>query len=198
MPTPADTTGLILAGGRSRRFGRDKALAVLDGVSFVEHVARALRPHVAELLVATGSTPRCYPVDARVVLDPVPDGGPLAGLAAGLEAATTPWLLAAAVDLPYLTHETLAPLTAAASAPVDVVIGREGNARLQPVCALWRVATVAPIVREHLACRRRALHALLDRLVVHDVALPPELLRNVNDPEDVQPIRSGPSPPGAG
>ena len=105
MPRPAETTGLVLAGGQSRRCGSDKALARLGDRPFVQCVCEALTPWVAETLVATGPSRRDYPVAARVVVDAVPDGGPLAGLAAGLAAACTPWLLAIAVDLPYVTAE---------------------------------------------------------------------------------------------
>jgi molybdopterin-guanine dinucleotide biosynthesis protein A len=179
-------TGLILAGGRSRRFGSDKALAERDGVPLVVGVHAALAPHTAEVLIATGPAPRRYPVPARVVCDGVPDGGPLAGLAAGLEAARTPWVLAAACDLAGLTADALRPLLAAADdgAP-DAVVALDGEGRRQPVCTLYRRAPVLPLTTAHLAARRLALHALLDRLAVQEVPLDPAALRNVNAPGDL-------------
>ncbi len=184
MPTPAETTGLILAGGRSRRYGSDKALAHAGGVPFVRLVHDALAAHAAEVIVATGPTARVYPVPARPVLDRVADGGPLAGLAAGLAAARTPWLLAVAVDLPALTADALAPLLAADAAAVDadVVVALDGDGRRQPVCALWRVDAVRPVAEAHLAWGRLALFALLGALRVAEVALDAGALRNVNAP----------------
>jgi molybdopterin-guanine dinucleotide biosynthesis protein A len=169
-------TGLILAGGRSRRFGSDKALAERDGVPLVVGVHAALAPHTAEVLIATGPAPRRYPVPARVV----------AGLAAGLEAARTPWVLAAACDLAGLTADALRPLLAAADdgAP-DAVVALDGEGRRQPVCTLYRRAPVLPLTTAHLAARRLALHALLDRLAVQEVPLDPAALRNVNAPGDL-------------
>ena len=183
MPTPTEVTGLILAGGGSRRFGRDKALAERDGVPFVASVFGALSAHAASVLVSTGPTPRAYPVDARIVLDPVPDGGPLAGLAAGLAACETPWMLAAAIDLPLLTADALRPLLKAVPEAVDVAVALDADGRRQPTVALWRVATGAPVVAEHLSAGRLALHALLDRLTVREV--PVGGLRNVNRPSDL-------------
>jgi len=173
----------VLAGGESRRFGRDKALAEHDGRPFVQIVHDALVPHCTEVLIATGPTPRAYPVPSRVLLDPIPDGGPLAGLAAGLAEAQTPWLLAIAVDLPHLTPGALAPLLASSS-DADVVVALDADGRRQPVCALWRCATVRPVVGARLARRQLALFGLLDELVVREVELLPEALRNVNAPRD--------------
>ena len=185
MPTPAETTGLILAGGRSRRFGRDKALAMQGGRTFVEAVHRALAPHAGRVLIATGPSPRDYPVEAETVLDAVVVGGPLAGLAAGLAAARTPWLLAVAVDLPHLTPDALRPLVAEGQEADAAAVAVDEAGRRQPVCALWRVEAVRPVVREQVARGHLAMHALLDRLDVREVALEVGALRNVNAPEDL-------------
>ncbi len=185
MPTRADTTGLILAGGRSRRFGTDKALADLAGVPFVALVHAALAAHADATLIATGSAPRAYPVPARVVLDARADAGPLAGLVAGLEAAETPWLLAAAVDLPYLTPAALRPLVQAPTDGADVLVALGADGRRQPACALWRVRTAAPVARGHLTSGRLALHDLLGALAVREVAVEGGALHNVNRPDDL-------------
>lgn len=185
MPTPADTTGLILAGGRSERFGRDKALAELAGVPFVALVHAALAAHAGTMLIATGAEARRYPVPARIVLDGRPDAGPLAGLAAGLAAAETPWLLAAAVDLPYLTPAALRPLLTLSTDGADVIVALDADGRRQPTCALWRVATVAPAVRGRLAADDLALSFLLDRLAVREEPVEGGALRNVNRPDDL-------------
>ena len=179
---PSDITALILAGGQSRRFGSDKALADVGGLSFVERVFGALEPLASRVLIATGPEPRPYPVRAEIVTDLIPDGGPLAGLGAGLDAARTPWLLAVAVDMPHLTPEALAPLLEAASGDTDAVIAQEPGEKMQPVCGLWRVEAVAPVVREQLARGDLAMFALLDRLRVQGVALDASAIRNVNLP----------------
>ena len=183
MHDPADVTGLVLAGGASARFGTDKALASLGGLPFVALVHAALAAHAGTMLVSTGTEPRAYPVAARVVLDVAPDGGPLAGLAAGLAAAETPWLLSAAVDLPYLTPAALRPLLGADTDGLDAVVAT-ADGRRQPTCALWRVRTVGPLAEQQLAGGRLALHALLDRLAVTEVEIGGGALRNVNTPDD--------------
>ncbi len=185
MPTPADTTGLILAGGGSRRFGTDKALAELAGVPFVALVHAAVSAHAETMLIATGAEPRAYPVPARVVLDARADAGPLGGLVAGLEAAETPWLLAAAVDLPYLTPGALRPLVQAPADDVDVLVAIGADGHRQPTCALWRVRTAARAARGHLTADRLALRDLLGALAVREVPVEGGALHNVNRPEDL-------------
>ena len=180
MHRQADVTGLVLAGGA--RSERDGALAEVGGLPPVVLVHAALAAHAGTMLVSTGPEPRAYPVAARVVLDPVPDGGPLAGLAAGLGAAETPWLLSASVDLPYLTPAALRPLLAAGTDGLDALIA-VADGRRQPTCALWRVRTVAPVVAEHVAAGRLALHALLDRLAVTEVAVEGGALRPADRPD---------------
>ncbi|HLA62915.1 MAG TPA: molybdenum cofactor guanylyltransferase, partial [Rhodothermales bacterium] len=150
----------------------------------VARVFAALAPHSAEVLIATGSTPRDYPVGARVVLDAAPDAGPLGGLVAGLTAARTPWLLVAACDLAYLTPAALVPLLAADTGDADAVVALDGEGWAQPVCALYhtRIATVAA---DHLAAGQFALYRLLDRLTVVGVPLDADALRNANTPADL-------------
>ena len=185
MHDAADVTALVLAGGRSERFGRDKALAELGGLPFIALVHTAVSAWAERTLVATGAEPRRYPIPAEIVLDPAPDAGPLGGLIAGLDAAETPWLLAAAVDLPYLTPAALRPLLDADADGADVVVAVDGGGRRHPACALWRVRTAAPAARENLRAGRLALHALLDRLAVREAVVEGGALHNVNRPDDL-------------
>ena len=176
MHDPADVTGLILAGGRP-----DAALGAVAGVPSVALVHAALAAHAGEVLVATGAGPGAYPVAARLVPRAAPDAGPLAGLVAGLEAAATPWVLSAAVDLPYLTPAALRPLLAAATVGVDALVAVDAAGRRQPTVALWRTRTAAPAARGHLT-QRLALGALLDRLAVREVTVEGGALRRADGP----------------
>lgn len=180
----ADVTGLILAGGRSRRFGTDKALARLDGLPLVAHVHAALAPLCTEVLIATGPTARAYPVPARIVLDTVADGGPLAGLLAGLDAMATDWLLVVAADLPFVTSDELRSLVAGAGPSVDAVVAVDARGGRQPVCALYHRRVAAP-ARRQAARGQMALRPWLRTVEVREVALSAAALRNVNRPEDL-------------
>jgi len=113
--------GIILAGGQSRRMGRDKALLPLPGaehVPFISHLATLLLKVCAEVVLVTRDAdqsaayaPYLSP-SVRVVADQVPAIGPLMGLASGLHAIQSSHALVTAVDTPFLQPALLAFLLA--------------------------------------------------------------------------------------
>lgn len=115
-------SGVVLAGGRSRRMGRDKAFLMIDGTTLVRRQAALLASVGCGEILISGRPDVDYGVpEARIVFDPVEDGGPLAGLVAALTAMKHARLLALAVDLPGMTPEFLHRLLAEGNAGVSTV-----------------------------------------------------------------------------
>jgi molybdopterin-guanine dinucleotide biosynthesis protein A len=107
---------VLLAGGESRRMGRDKATLGIDGMALWQRqlaLLGSLSPSV--LLVSARQKPAWLPAQAHFVPDPAPARGPLGGLAASLAAMEASHLLALAVDMPAMTAAHLATLWSAAS-----------------------------------------------------------------------------------
>ncbi|NNF59314.1 MAG: molybdenum cofactor guanylyltransferase [Rhodothermaceae bacterium] len=181
----SEVTGLILAGGQSRRFGTDKALAEVDGEPMIARVYAALAPLCTELLVSVDRPERTYPLpgSARFVVDTIPDAGPLAGLHGGLSAARAPAVLVLACDLPFLTTDTLTHLLNAVTEETEALVA-EAEGRTQPLCAVY-ARRVLPTVERQLTDGTYAMHTLLDRLTVRTVTVPAKALHNVNTPADV-------------
>src|SRR5512139_3268526 len=114
--TRDDVTALILAGGKATRLGGvDKRELVVDGRTIFERQLEALRG-----LPVLVSSPRDLP-GFTTVRDAIADGGPLAGIAAGLAAARTPWLLVLAGDMPYITAALIERMLAHTRADLDAV-----------------------------------------------------------------------------
>jgi len=179
------TTGLILAGGRSRRFGADKARHPVRDQPMIEHVYAALAAVAGEVYVSVRALEEGDGFPATALPDRLPDAGPLGGLHAGLHAARTPWLLVVACDLPFITPEALERLLEARDKAVQAVVAENEQGRLQPLCACYRVS-ILPVVEARLQAGRRAMHGLLDQLeTVGTVRLPDEVLRNINRPTDL-------------
>ena len=176
-----ELTALILAGGKSTRFGADKARHAVGGRAMIELVAEAVEAVADTVLLSVDEAAEAFDgLAARPVVDRYADAGPLAGLHAGLAAAETPWVLAVACDMPFVTPEALQALAAARAPDVDAVVARTPDGRLHPLCACYHQNTL-PTVEAHLAAGRLALHALLDHLKnVCYVDLPAGPLRNVN------------------
>jgi molybdopterin-guanine dinucleotide biosynthesis protein A len=185
---PHPFTALILAGGRATRLGGIvKATLDVGGETIFERQTRLLAPRVVEIVVATGSA-SWDPAPHRTVQDSVAGAGPIAGIAAGLAAVTTPWLLVVAGDMPDLTGELFDRVIGAASDTIDAVGIRIGDLPEPLLCAL-RVAAARPVVERRLAEGRLKASALLTdaglRVAwIDDVD--PAAVRNINTPADLR------------
>ncbi len=158
-PDP-EVTAAVLAGGRSRRMGRDKALLRPwgpEGPTLLERILAILAPFCAHRLVVRGGDLDPLPPlpeGVQQVPDRRPGLGPLAGLEAALAAARTPWVLLAAVDLIGLRPPFVAYLLSQPREDVDVVVPqRPGGARnergVEPLLALYR-RRLLPLVERAL------------------------------------------------
>lgn len=97
-------SGVLLAGGESRRMGRDKATITIGGEPLWQRQIALLRTiEPAEVLVSARAQPAWLPAQTKLVLDEPPSRGPLSGLALALDRMRTTHLLALAVDLPLMT-----------------------------------------------------------------------------------------------
>ncbi len=136
-----DVTGIVLAGGRARRMGgMDKGLVEIAGSAMIGHVLDRLAPQVAALLINANRNLDAYAgYGFRVVSDRHDDyPGPLAGFAAGMEAARTPFVVTVPCDSPLLSRSLVARLCSVAEdLAADIVVAHDGT-RLQPTFALLR------------------------------------------------------------
>jgi molybdopterin-guanine dinucleotide biosynthesis protein A len=186
-------TALILAGGKATRMGGvDKRELVIAGRTIFERQVEALAPCVAEIIV---SSPR--PIAGyRSVRDPVAGAGPLAGIAAGLAAADTPWLFVIAGDMPYVHRAFVELVLSRADDGCDAVGIRIGGLA-QPLCTMLRTTAWRAVVGARLTAGRLKASSLLTdeplriRWIEEDAlpAVDPDLraLHNVNAPEDMSP-----------
>jgi molybdopterin-guanine dinucleotide biosynthesis protein A len=129
--------GYVLVGGRSKRFGQDKALLEIEGKPMALRAAAALQP-VTATVTLVGSPEKYTRLGLRVISDPSEDVGPLAGLLAALEDTLHAWNLVTACDMPFLRSEFLAFLVQQAQqrrADVLLPLGPEGLP--EPLCAAY-------------------------------------------------------------
>lgn len=183
-------TLLILAGGRSRRMGRDKARLPAGDDTMVEHLVRRLAPVVDETIVAGGSL-MPGPAAVRRIDDRYPGMGPLAGMHAGLLEAAHPLVWVVACDLPDVEPQ-LGALMRNLAVGVEAVVPCVG---IEPegVCAVYE-QSVAPRIEMLLQAGERRVRDLLVRLEVRYVTadelrlVDPELrsFRNINTPADYE------------
>ena len=116
---------IVLAGGRSTRFGRDKASEPLLGKPLLQHVVDRVAPLVSELIIVRAPDQTLPSIDApipvSIVVDAYPGTGPLGGIYTGLQASRADRCLAVACDMPLLAPPLLRELLRR-SAACDVVM----------------------------------------------------------------------------
>ena len=190
----AHITGLLLAGGQgSRMGGADKGLLELQGESLAAHALRRLRPQVGELLISANRNLDEYArLGARVLPDAQPGdfAGPLAGMAAGLRACTTPWLLSVPCDGPWLPPDLAQRLgEAALAAGRDAAIAVAGGRR-QPVHALLRSDLLESLLEFLRGDGRKVEDWLRTVGFAEAVFEDPRAFDNINLPQQLEALRA--------
>ena len=157
--------GIVLAGGKSRRLGADKALLSFDGVPLLQTVVQRVAEVCPRVIVAVDHPGRYrrLALSATFVADASPGLGPLAGLQAGLRACGTPHALVVACDLPFLNVELLRHMAALPRA-YQALVPRSGG-RDHPLHAVYARSCLAE-VDALLATGGGSMRQLLDRLDV--------------------------------
>ena len=129
-------TAVLLAGGESRRMGRDKATLLFHGKPLRQiqlELLRRLKP--AEILVSARTDPSWRPADVQFVADDLPSRGPLSGIAASLAQVHTAHLLALAMDMPFMSESYLHYLCDQIEPGTGVVPTIDGRA--EPLAAIY-------------------------------------------------------------
>ena len=129
-------SAVILAGGASRRMGRDKAWIEAEGQTWVARAIAVARGAGADEVIISGREGVDYSgLGCPVVLDLEPGFGPLAGIERGLWAARSPLLLVLAVDLPRMTVACLQKLARRCDRLTGAI--PKLNAELEPLAAIY-------------------------------------------------------------
>jgi molybdenum cofactor guanylyltransferase len=187
-------TGFVLAGGKSTRMGRDKAVLSLNGRTLLETALAAVHPVVNEVFIL--GPPEPYRAYAPVIADIFPGCGPLGGIHAALAQTKTEFNLMIAVDTPFLSAALLRYLAERALAARAVVTAPEINGYPQPLCAVYS-RDFLPIAEQALGAGAYKIAPLFpnDRtLVIREtelaqVAFTAEMFENLNTPEDLERAR---------
>ncbi|MBX3344527.1 MAG: molybdenum cofactor guanylyltransferase [Nitrospira sp.] len=157
-PIIEDVTGVLVAGGKSRRMGRDKRFLKVGGVSVFDRSLSLFQTIFAENLVALAE-----PVDGLevqgcpVVYDVVKNAGSLGGLLTGLLASTRGRVFAIGCDMPFLDQDVIRFMCSCDST-ADVVVARlEG--RFHPMHAVYSKRCV-PLLQAMAERRELKIHSL--------------------------------------
>lgn len=182
-------TGLVLAGGQARRMGGiDKGLVELAGRPLIEWVLEVLSPQTGQLLINANRSQSEYAAYGYPVIADTIEGycGPLAGIAAGLTAADTDYIVTCPCDSPLVPRDLVARLhDQMQKERSDLAVAHNGE-RLQPVFALLP-RDLLPSLEAYLQEGGRKIDRWYEqnKMSVVDFSDRPEAFLNINTPEDV-------------
>ena len=175
--------GFVLAGGRSTRMGRDKALLPSGPHTLLEQIAASVR-EAAGSVTLIGPPERYAFLGFPVLADAVESQGPLGGLLTALEATSADWNLIVACDMPGLTADFLKSILAAAELAGKDCLAPVTTRGVEPLCAVYhrRVAAAAKYALHHKHLKMQDFLRSIDTAEwpVADSGV----LRNVNTPEE--------------
>ena len=193
--------GWVLAGGRSRRMGRDKAAVLLAGRPLLGHMLEKLRLIGLRGRVA-GLRQSMAEIPAEVFRDAHPDCGPLRGMETALAESATERVLVLGVDLPLVPVEYLVWILTRSECTDGIATVPRVSGKPQPLCAVYRRDMVAPVRQalangDYKAMRAVEGSSALGRIDLFDVetllaagawnsSLPAHMqFMNCNTPEDL-------------
>ena len=192
--TIPNMTGVLVAGGTSRRMGRDKRFLELGGQTLLHRALSVLQSLFAEVLVALAEPlPQLTGNGYRVVTDLIPNCATLGGLYTGLASAGHPRIFAVGCDMPFLNPEAIQRLVGL-GAQADVVMPKLATG-LQPMHAVYSKACL-PYLEQMAKAQQFKVQALAE---VHGLTVKlvpgkdfldvdPHLLSffNINTPADLE------------
>lgn len=187
-------TGVLLAGGKSRRMGQDKRFLDVGGESLVQRVLRVYEALFEEIIVIVAEeSEERLKLGHRVVADLIPGCGSLGGLYTGLVSSANPKIFAAACDMPFLNQAVIREL-ARVDEDYDIVMVRLRTG-LQPMHAVYKT-TCLPHFKAMIEAHRLTIQDVINRPGLRVKIIPEDDIRhldahlrsflNVNTPADLE------------
>ena len=188
--THSPLTGIILAGGKSSRMGRDKGQMLFRGKPLIRYALELVKPLCDHILISANDTDYGsygYPV----VPDEIPGAGPLAGLTAALKRSPTRDNIVIPCDTPFLSRDLLSYLLCTVR-DQKAVIPVHPDGRIEPLCGYYS-AEIVPLMEKNLKKGNYKMATLLEEarafFLKMDETLPfyhPGLFTNLNTPADLK------------
>jgi len=193
----ADVTGVLLAGGKSRRMGEDKRVILVGQRTLFERSCAVLCDVFEHVCVVIAQDSQSLQADVPVVRDLLPDCGSLGGLYTGLRWAKTQHIFLTACDMPFLNPDVVRYMVQLKD-QADIVIGRWAT-RLQPTHAVYGRGCL-PVIEEMINLHNKKIHSMIDHSALRVRVIAEVEIRqidhdgrsmfNVNTPSDLEQARS--------
>ena len=189
MKDKNNITGIILAGGKSSRMGKDKGFLELNGKTFMSHIIEALKPVVKEMIVVSNASD--YDVfNLKRVEDMIEDAGPLAGLYTGLFHSETENNIVLSCDVPLISTGVLKKLIDGFTSEADV-IQIESQGKTMPLIAMYKKHCWKHFLKQ-LEQGERRMRVVVEELQTKTLKLDTDseqYVRNINTLSELKELR---------
>lgn len=192
-----DVTGVLLAGGKSRRMGEDKRFILVGQRTLFERTYAVIRELFEQVCIVIAQDSPSLQAEVPVVRDLIPDCGSLGGLYTGLRRAKTQHIFLASSDMPFLNPDVIRYMVRLKD-QVDIVINR-WTTRLQPTHAVYGQNCV-PVIEEMINLHNKKIHSMIDHPALRVRVITEREIRhidhdgrsmfNINTPSDLEHARS--------
>lgn len=139
-------TGIILAGGASRRMGRDKGLTEFRGKQLVKYALEVLTPLCGEILISSNNISEYQKFGYQIVVDEYKKIGPMGGIYSSLRKSTTKQNLVISCDTPFLTTELL-EFVLVNSDNYEIVVPEHGNSFIETLAGYYSSEIISHLER---------------------------------------------------
>lgn len=187
-----EISGFILAGGKSSRMGRDKALLEFQGQTLLAHMLELIKPFCASTFIS-GNNPEYQQFGFEIIPDIYADKGPISGIFSILSFSQSEWNLIVSVDVPMVNPELLLHLIENRNSYDAVVpVHSQGT---EPLIALYH-KHIIPVIQEMIQANDYKLMNLIRRINTNHldcnelICRYPHLFLNVNKLDDYQAIQA--------
>ncbi|RWX57357.1 molybdenum cofactor guanylyltransferase MobA [Photobacterium chitinilyticum] len=188
MPTPENTSWVILAGGQASRMGgNDKGLVELAGRAMIEHVIDTLEPQTSSITINANRNQERYKTYGSVFGDHIQDyPGPLGGMHAALHHLNNEWIGFVPCDCPQLPADLISRMAEACQSDTDIAVAHDGE-HIQPVVTLLN-RRILPKLERFLANGDRKIILLYKQcnMITVDFSDQPNAFVNLNTPQELQ------------
>jgi molybdopterin-guanine dinucleotide biosynthesis protein A len=170
LTSPQMMSASVLAGGKSRRMGTDKALLKWREKNFLETIIQTLSIF-NNVLISTADDGRYKSLPCVKVPDLYPDIGPVGGIYSSLAACPDEYLFVTACDTPFLSAELIRKICEAANG-YQCCVAREQNGLLHPLCGVYHKCMI-PIFKGHIEAGRYKIALAYDLVRIRYFTLTP-------------------------
>lgn len=195
-----EVTGVVVAGGRSRRMGTDKSFITVGDEVLIKRAVRLLEPCCEQIIVVTNQVEATkklnWPKSVLIVSDDIPFQGPLGGLSTAANHAKTPYIFVRAVDMPWLAPglvEMFYKRIKNSRNEVVIPLSNRGN---EPLCAMYETKAVSTWVQKVLDTGRRRVISFfkyvrvdaVPQSIIHTIDPNEDSFLNINHPNQIKDI----------